>query len=61
MCIRDRACTLLAVPPETPLTPALLAKLLASEAGGRKCVGTRKFYAVLNQADDCLLYTSRCV
>ena len=46
------ACALLAVPPETPLTPALLAKLLASEAGGRKCVGTRKFYVVLNQADD---------
>ena len=43
---------LLAVPPETPLTPALLAKLLADDAGGRKSVGTRKFYAVLNQADD---------
>lgn len=53
VCFRlEAACTLLAVPPETPLTPALLAKLLASEAGGRKCVGTRKFYAVLNQADD---------
>ena len=52
-CFRlEAACTLLAVPPETPLTPALLAKLLASEAGGRKCVGTRKFYAILNQADD---------
>ena len=53
VCFRlEAACTLLAVPPETPLTPALLAKLLASEAGGRKYVGTRKFYAVLNQADD---------
>ena len=53
VCFRlEAACALLAVPPETPLTPALLAKLLASEAGGRKCVGTRKFYAVLNQADD---------
>ena len=53
VCFRlEAACTLLAVPPETPLTPALLAKLLVSEAGGRKCVGTRKFYAVLNQADD---------
>ena len=31
---------------------ALLAKLLADDAGGRKSVGTRKFYAVLNQADD---------
>ena len=53
VCFRlEAACTLLAVPPETPLTPALLAKLLVSEVGGRKCVGTRKFYAVLNQADD---------
>lgn len=52
-CFRlEAACTLLAVPPETPLTPALLAKLLADDAGGRKSVGTRKFYAVLNQADD---------
>ena len=31
---------------------ALLAKLLADDAGGRKSVGTRKFYAILNQADD---------
>ena len=53
VCFRlEAACTLLAVPPETPLTPALLAKLLVSEAGGRKSVGTRKFYAILNQADD---------
>ena len=53
VCFRlEEACTLLAVPPETPLTPALLAKLLADDAGGRKSVGTRKFYAVLNQADD---------
>ena len=53
VCFRlEAACTLLAVPPETPLTPDLLAKLLADDAGGRKCVGTRKFYAVLNQADD---------
>lgn len=36
VCFRlEAACALLAVPPETPLTPALLAKLLASEAGGR--------------------------
>ena len=34
------------------LTPELLARLLASEAGGRKQVGERQFYAVLNQADD---------
>lgn len=53
VCFRlEAACALLAVPPETPLTPALLAKLLASDAGGRKNVGARKFYAVLNQADD---------
>ena len=53
VCFRlEAACALLAVPPETPLTPALLAKLLASDAGGRKSIGTRKFYAVLNQADD---------
>ena len=53
VCFRlEAACTLLAVPPETPLTPALLAKLLADDAGGRKSVGTRKFYAILNQADD---------
>ena len=31
--------------------PALLAKLLASGAGGRKNVGARRFAAVLNQAD----------
>ena len=29
-----------------------LAKLLASGAGGRKNVGTRAFYVILNQADD---------
>lgn len=31
--------------------PELLAQLLASEQGGRKRVGSRAFYAVLNQAD----------
>ncbi len=52
VCFRlETACTLLAVPPETILTPALLAKLLADEQGGRKAVGARHFYAVLNQAD----------
>lgn len=52
VCFRlETACTLLDVGPETLLTPALLAKLLASDAGGRKNVGTRPFYAVLNQAD----------
>ena len=33
------------------LTPELLANLLASEAGGRKAVGDRSFYVVLNQVD----------
>ena len=52
VCFRlETACTLLGVPPETILTPELLAKLLADEQGGRKAVGARHFYAVLNQAD----------
>ena len=52
VCFRlETACTLLGVPPETILTPELLAKLLADELGGRKAVGARHFYAVLNQAD----------
>ena len=52
VCFRlENACALLGVGPEMPLTPALLAKLLASDAGGRKNVGTRRFAAVLNQAD----------
>ena len=53
VCFRlDAACALLGAPPEAPLTPERLAKLLASGAGGRKNVGARAFYAVLNQADD---------
>ena len=52
VCFRlKNACALLGVGPEMPLTPALLAKLLASDAGGRKNVGARRFAAVLNQAD----------
>ena len=52
VCFRlETACTLLGVPSETILTPELLAKLLADEQGGRKAVGARHFYAVLNQAD----------
>lgn len=52
VCFRlETACALLGVGSETLLTPELLAKLLASDAGGRKNVGTRPFYAVLNQAD----------
>ena len=41
----------LAAAPDAPLTPAMLAQLLASTQGGRKAVGDREFYAVLNQAD----------
>ena len=41
----------LSAAPDAPLTPHLLAQLLASAQGGRKAVGDRQFYAVLNQAD----------
>ena len=40
-----------AAAPDAPLTPPMLAQLLASTQGGRKAVGDRQFYAVLNQAD----------
>ena len=52
VCFRlEKACNLLDATPETLLAPPLLAKLLASDAGGRKSVNDREFYAVLNQAD----------
>ena len=52
VCFRaELAQQLLHVPGNTPLTPALLTKLLASGAGGRKAVGKRRFYAVVNQVD----------
>lgn len=52
VCFRaELAQQLLCVPGNTTLTPMLLAKLLTSEAGGKKAVGTRRFYAVLNQVD----------
>ncbi len=41
----------LSAAPDAPLTPPMLAQLLASTRGGRKAVGDRQFYAVLNQAD----------
>ena len=41
----------LAAAPDAPLTPSVLAQLLASVQGGRKAVGDRQFYAVLNQTD----------
>mgnify|MGYP000299657538 CR=1 FL=1 len=53
VCFRlEQACALLGADPETLLTPELLARLLASEQGGRKRVGNRRFSVVLNQADD---------
>ena len=51
-CFRaELAQQILRVPGNTVLTPTLLAKLLASESGGKKAVGERRFYAVLNQVD----------
>ena len=41
----------LAAVPDAPLTPSVLAQLLASAQGGRKAVGDRQFYVVLNQVD----------
>lgn len=41
----------LSAAPDAPLTPPMLAQLLASTQGGRKAVGDRQFYAVLNQVD----------
>ena len=53
VCFRlEQACALLGAAPETLLTPELLARLLASEQGGRNLVGNRRFSVVLNQADD---------
>ena len=52
VCFRaELAQLLLHVPENTILTPMLLARLLADEAGGRKAVGTRRFYTVVNQVD----------
>ena len=52
VCFRlEQAQALLNVPPETVLTPTLLASLLASEQGGRKLASDRRFRAALNQAD----------
>ena len=52
VCFRpELAAALLGTEPTAILTPKLLAALLADENGGRKLVGSRAFYAVLNQAD----------
>lgn len=45
------AAALLGVAPDARLTPALLAQLLASPAGGRKAAEKREFWVILNQAD----------
>ncbi len=51
-CFRaELAQQILRVPGNAVLTPTLLAKLLVSESGGKKAVGERSFYAVLNQVD----------
>ena len=53
VCFRlETACALLGTAPDAPLTPERLAKLLGSEQGGRKAVGSRRCSVVLNQADD---------
>ena len=52
VCFRaELASKLLSVPQDKPITPILLARLLADENGGRKNVESRCFWAVLNQAD----------
>lgn len=52
VCFRpEQACEVLGAEPQMLLTPVMLARLLCSEQGGRKLVGSRQFYAVLNQAD----------
>lgn len=52
VCFRaELAAELLCVPQDAQLAPELLAKLLADGSGGKKDVGDRSFYAVLNQAD----------
>ena len=52
VCFRaELAQQILRVPGNAVLTPTLLAKLLVSESGGKKAVGERSFYAVLNQVD----------
>ena len=52
VCFRaEQAAELLGVSPDAALTPERLAKLLSSDQGGRKLVGSRAFYAVLNQVD----------
>ena len=47
----ERICAVLQEPPPTILTPSMLANLLASPYGGRKGIGSRGFYVILNQAD----------
>lgn len=52
VCFRtEEAVRLLGVSPNELLTPAMAAKILSSEAGIRKNVGGRKYYAVLNKCN----------
>ena len=52
VCFRpEEACRLLEIAPTDILTADRMARLLASEQGGRKNVGKREYYAVLNQCD----------
>jgi hypothetical protein len=48
----ERVCALLNKTPEAVLTPADCARLLLSQQGLRKDVGSRPYAVVLNQADD---------
>lgn len=55
-CFRvDEVCALLGVTAEHVLTEADLAKILLSEEGTRKAIGTRKYYVVLNKCDTAAL------
>lgn len=52
VCFRvDEVCALLGVAAEHVLDEADLAKILLSERGTRKSVGSRKYYVVLNKCD----------
>lgn len=52
VCFRtELAAALLRVPVNILLTPELLAALLADKNGGRKAVGSRSFYVIINQVD----------
>ena len=61
-CFRvDEVCALLGVTAEHVLTEADLAKILLSEQGTRKAIGTRKYYVVLNKCDNAALLKKAAV